>query len=173
MNLKDYVASIVDFPKKGIIFRDVTPIMQDKDAYLYTTNCLSKLVKQSNANVVIGPEARGFMFGCPVAVMCNCGFVPVRKPGKLPRETITEEYSLEYGSNSLSLHKDSIKKGDKVFIIDDLLATGGTALAACKLVERLGGEVVGLGFVIDLVDLKGRELLHDYKVYSLLEYEGE
>ena len=123
MNLKDYVASIVDFPKKGIIFRDVTPIMQDKDAYLYTTNCLSKLVKESNANVVIGPEARGFMFGCPVAVMCNCGFVPVRKPGKLPRETITEEYSLEYG--------------------------------------------------IDLVDLKGRELLHDYKVYSLLEYEGE
>lgn len=173
MNLKDYVASIVDFPKKGIIFRDVTPIMQNKDAYNYAIKELAKIAKEKKATIIAGPEARGFMFGCPVAYEINAGFVPVRKPGKLPREVISEEYDLEYGTNSLQIHIDSIKKGDKVFIIDDLLATGGTALAAVKLIEKLGGEVVGLGFIIDLVDLKGKDKLEGYDVYSLLEYEGE
>lgn len=173
MNLKDYVTNIVDFPKKGIIFRDVTTILQNGEAFKYAVEQLAKIAKEKGANVIVGPEARGFMFGCPVAVMNNCGFVPVRKPGKLPREVIEEEYSLEYGTNTLAIHKDAIKKGDKVFIIDDLLATGGTALAASRLVERLGGEVVGLGFVIDLVDLKGREVLKGYDVSTLIEFEGE
>lgn len=173
MDLKNYIASIEDFPKKGIIFRDVTPLMQNAEAFKCAVSKMADFAKSKGATIIVGPEARGFIFGCPVATHMNLGFVPVRKPGKLPRATINEEYSLEYGTNTLSIHVDSIKKGDKVVIIDDLLATGGTALAAAHLCERLGAEVVGMAFVIDLIDLNGRKLLKDYDVFSLLEYEGE
>ena len=120
MDLKKYIANIVDFPKKGIIFRDVTPIMQDGEAFNYVTNKIADFAKSKGANVIVGPEARGFIFGCPVATKLNIGFVPVRKPGKLPRETINEEYKLEYGTNTLSMHLDALKKNDKVVLVDDL-----------------------------------------------------
>ena len=173
MDLKKYVVDIVDFPKKGIVFRDVSHVLENGESLKYVVDKFAEYAKKQGANYIVGPEARGFMFGCPVAYKLNIGFVPVRKPGKLPRETISEEYALEYGTNTLSIHTDTLKKGDKVIIVDDLLATGGTALAAAKLCERLGAEVVGFAFVIDLVDLKGKELLKDYDVFTLLEYEGE
>ncbi len=173
MDLKDYVASIPDFPKKGIIFRDITPILQNGDAFNEATNKLAQYAKKVGATIIAGPEARGFIFGCPVATKLNLGFIPVRKPGKLPRDVISQEYSLEYGTNTLCIHSDALKKGDRVLIIDDLLATGGTAKAACDLVEKAGATVAGLAFVIELVDLKGRELLKDYDVLSLTEFEGE
>ncbi len=173
MELKNFIASIEDFPKKGIIFRDITPLMQNAEAFSYACDKLAEYAKEKRATMIVGPEARGFMFGCPVATKLNLGFVPIRKPGKLPREAITEQYSLEYGTNSLSMHKDALKKGDRVVIIDDLLATGGTALAAAHLCEKLGAEVVGFAFIIDLVDLKGRDVLKKYDVYSLMEFEGE
>lgn len=173
MDLKKYIASVPDFPKKGIIFRDITPLLQDGEAFKYTINELSEYAKGKGATVIVGPEARGFMFGCPVANNLGLGFVPARKPGKLPREVLKIDYSLEYGINSLCIHKDAVKKGDKVVIVDDLLATGGTALAAAKLVEMAGAEVAGFAFIIELTDLKGRELLKDYDVKALMEYEGE
>lgn len=173
MDLKKYIANIEDFPKKGIIFRDVTPIMQHSEAFSFVTKLLSDYAKSKNADYIVGPEARGFMFGCPVATNLNIGFIPVRKPGKLPREVISEEYSLEYGSNTLTMHKDALKKGDKVVIVDDLLATGGTVLATAHLCEKLGAEVVGCAFVIDLVDLKGRDVLKDYDIFTIMEFEGE
>lgn len=173
MNLKDYIESIVDYPKKGIIFRDITPLLQDGDAFKYTIEKLAEFAKSKGATKIVGPEARGFMFGCPVAAKLGIGFVPVRKPGKLPRKTIDESYDLEYGSNTLCCHEDALTKNDKVVIIDDLLATGGTALATAHLCEKLGAEVLGLEFVIDLIDLKGREILKDYEVNTLIEFEGE
>ncbi len=173
MDLKSYVASVPDFPKEGIMFRDITPLLQNGDAFKEAIRQLAEYAKEKGATAIVGPEARGFMFGCPVANELNLGFVPARKPGKLPREVLTIDYSLEYGVNSLCIHKDALKKGDKVLVVDDLLATGGTALAACKLVEMAGAEVVGLAFIIELVDLKGRELLKDYDVKALLQYEGE
>ncbi len=173
MNLKDYITTIPDFPQKGIMFRDITSLMQNGEAFSYAVKQLAEYAKSKGATVIVGPEARGFMFGCPVATELELGFVPVRKPGKLPRASISEEYALEYGTNTLSIHADALKKGDKVVIVDDLLATGGTALAGAHLCERLGAKVVGMAFVIDLKDLNGRKLLKDYDVYSLLEYEGE
>lgn len=173
MELKNYIASIEDFPKKGIIFRDITPLMQNGEAFNCACQRLAEYAKEKKATVIVGPEARGFMFGCPVATALGLGFVPIRKPGKLPRESVSEEYNLEYGTNTLSMHKDALKKGDRVVLIDDLLATGGTALAAAHLCERLGAEVVGMAFLIDLIDLKGRTLLKDYNVYTLMEFEGE
>ena len=159
MNLKDYIKDIKDFPIEGILFRDVTPLMQDGEAFNYAINELVTYAKSVGAELIVGPEARGFLFGCPVAYALNVGFVPIRKPGKLPRETISYEYDLEYGSNTLCVHSDAIKKGQKVLIIDDLLATGGTVEATTKLIEKMGGEVVGCAFLIELLDLKGRELL--------------
>ena len=173
MDLKDYVESIIDYPKKGIIFRDITPLIQNAEAFRYTIEEFVRYTKLLGATKIASPEARGFVFGAPVSAMADICFSMVRKPGKLPREQITEDYSLEYGTNTLCMHTDSIKPGDKVVIIDDLLATGGTTLAACHLVERLGGEVVGLLYVIELVDLKGREALKKYNVKSLITYEGE
>lgn len=173
MNLKDYVASIVDYPKKGIIFRDITPLMGDGDAYKYSVDKITEFAKAKGATIVVGPEARGFIFGCPVATNLGIGFAPIRKPGKLPRETVEEEYELEYGSNTLCVHADALKKGDKVVIIDDLLATGGTVKATINLCEKLGAEVVGVACLIELVDLKGRDVLNGYEVFSLMEYEGE
>lgn len=170
MDLKKYVAEIQDFPIEGILFRDVTPLMQDGEAY---KACIDEIIaygKKVNADLIVGPEARGFLFGCPVAYGLNIGFAPIRKPGKLPRETINVSYDLEYGSNVLHMHKDAIKPGQRVLIVDDLLATGGTVAAATKIVEELGGTVAGIAFVIELEDLKGRELLAGYDVLSLMKY---
>ncbi len=173
MNLEKYIAKIPNFPKQGIVFLDITPLLADNNAYSYATNKLVEYAKSKNANVIVSPEARGFMVGCPVAYKANIGFVPVRKPSKLPREVVSVDYDLEYGTNTLSMHKDAIKKGDKVLIVDDLLATGGTVLASAKLVEELGGEVVGCAFYIELTDLEGRKLLEKYDVMSLLKMKEE
>lgn len=170
MNLKDYIASIEDFPKEGILFRDITPLMLNGEAYKYACDQMVEFAKAQEATVIVGPEARGFIFGCPVAYALGCGFAPVRKPGKLPRETVTVKYDLEYGSNELSLHSDAIKKGDRVMIVDDLLATGGTVEATVQLVEKLGGVVVGLAFFIELEALEGRNKLSKYPIYTSLKY---
>lgn len=170
MDLKKFIAEVPDFPKKGILFRDITPLMLNGEAYKFASDQFSNYAKKVEADVIVGPEARGFIFGCPVATELQVGFAPVRKPGKLPRETVTESYDLEYGSNELSIHADSIKPGDKVLIIDDLLATGGTMEATVKLVEKLGGIVVGLAFLIELADLNGRDKLADYDILTLITY---
>ena len=172
MDFKKYIEDIKDFPEEGIIFRDVTPLMQDKDAFKETIDQFVSWANnlEAKVDIVAGPEARGFLFGCPVAYNINAGFVPVRKPGKLPRETINESYDLEYGKNEVHIHADSIKPGENVVIIDDLLATGGTVEATIQLVEQLGGKVVGIAFLIELEALKGREKLKDYNVYSVLTY---
>lgn len=172
MDLTKYVASIKDFPEEGILFRDVTPLMQDKDAYAHA---IDDFVKWANnlsdkVDLVAGPEARGFLFGCPVAYNLNAGFIPVRKPGKLPRETISEEYTLEYGTNNVSIHADSIQPGQNVIIVDDLLATGGTVEATIKLIEKIGGNILGIAFLIELEALQGIEKLKGYNVYSVLKY---
>lgn len=171
MNYKEYIAIVEDFPVQGISFKDITPLMQAPEAFRKVCEELAAYAKSVGATKIVGPESRGFIFGCPVATMLGLGFVPIRKPGKLPRKSITAEYSLEYGTNTLCMHEDAITKQDKVLIIDDLLATGGTVQAAISLVEQLGGEVVGCGFLIELTGLKGRELLKGYPVHSLITYE--
>ena len=173
MNLKEYVASIENYPKEGIIFRDITPLMGNGAAYKYSVDQNTEFAKNKGATMIVGPEARGFIFGCPVATNLGIGFAPIRKPGKLPRKTIEEAYDLEYGSNTLCIHADALKKGDKVVIIDDLLATGGTVKATIHLCEKLGATVVGIACLIELVDLKGKEALKGYDILSLMEYEGE
>ena len=173
MDLRKYVADVKGFPKENIIFRDITPILQDKDAFKYTIDLFCEYAKKVGANVIAGPEARGFILGAAVATKLNLGFVPFRKPNKLPRKVISEDYNLEYGSNTLCVHEDAFKKGDKVLIVDDSLATGGTALASARLVERLGAEVAGFAFIINLKDLDGLKLIKGYNTYFLLEYEGE
>lgn len=170
MNLKDYIASVQDFPIEGVLFRDITPLMANGEAFEEACNQMRDFAKKVGATVIVGPESRGFIFGCPVAKDLKIGFIPVRKPNKLPRETVSIKYDLEYGSNELHMHADSIKQGDKVVIIDDLLATGGTVEATIKLVEKMGGEVVGCSFLIELEDLKGRELLKGYEVNSIMQY---
>ncbi len=168
--LADYIAPVKDFPKPGIDFKDITPLMQNGDAFSTVIEKMYEFAKANGATLICGPEARGFIFGCPVAYKLNIGFVPVRKPGKLPRKTLDMAYSLEYGTNTLSIHADAIKPGDKVVIIDDLLATGGTVKCTIDMIEKLGGQVVGCCFLIELKDLKGRELLKNYKTFTLLEY---
>ena len=172
MNYKDYIAIVEDFPIKGISFKDITPLLQNKDAFKAVTKDLAKFAEEVGATVIVGPESRGFIFGCPVAVELGLGFVPIRKPGKLPREIIKKEYSLEYGTNTLCMHADALKKGDKVVIIDDLLATGGTATAACNLFKKVGAEVVSSAFIIELSDLGGRKKIEDtgIEVVSMLKY---
>lgn len=172
MDFKQYIADIPDFPEPGIIFRDVTPLLKNKEAYHQTIAAFKKWVDSLSVkvDVVAGPEARGFIFGCPVAYEIGAGFVPVRKPGKLPRETVSEEYALEYGTNEIQIHADSIQPGENVIIVDDLLATGGTVEATVKLIEKLGGKVVGIAFLIELEALKGREKLNGYEVCSLITY---
>ncbi|MBO5198865.1 MAG: adenine phosphoribosyltransferase [Lachnospiraceae bacterium] len=171
--LEDYVRSIPDFPEEGIIFRDVTSILQDKDGLHLAIDKLQELVQDLDFDVVVGPESRGFIFGVPVAYNLGKAFVPVRKKGKLPCETIEREYDLEYGKAVIEMHKDAIKPGQKVVIIDDLIATGGTIEAITKLVEQLGGEVVKIIFVMELCGLKGREKLAGYNVDSVIKYEGK
>lgn len=170
INLNDYIASIPDFPQKGILFRDITPLMADGAAFKEACDLMVEFAKKVGADIVVGPESRGFIFGCPVAQTLGIGFAPVRKPNKLPRETIKIDYSLEYGTNTLEMHKDAIKAGQKILIIDDLLATGGTVDATIKMVEQLGGKVVGCAFLIELEALHGRELLKGQEVYSVLKY---
>lgn len=170
MNLKDYIAEVPNFPKKGILFRDITPLMSDGKAYQFAAEEFTKYAKEKNATVIVGPEARGFIFGCPVATNLGIGFIPVRKPGKLPRKAISVSYELEYGSNQLCMHKDAIKPGDRVIVIDDLLATGGTMEATVQLVEKLGGNVVGLAFLIELSELKGRDKLLNHDILTLIKY---
>lgn len=170
MDLKNYIASIEDFPKEGVLFRDITPLMANGEAFAEATRLFVEFAKKVGAEVIVGPESRGFIFGCPVANELKIGFIPVRKPGKLPRETISYSYDLEYGSNELHMHKDGIKPGQKVLIIDDLLATGGTIEAAVSLVKELGGEVVGCGFLIELLDLNGRDKLTDTEIYTIMQY---
>ena len=170
MNLKDYVANVPNFPKEGIQFKDITPLMADGEAYNFATSQMVEFAKAQNAELIVGPEARGFIFGCPVANELKIGFAPVRKPGKLPRETVSFNYDLEYGSNTLCMHKDAVKPGQRVLIVDDLLATGGTVEATIKIIDELGGIVVGCAFLIELVDLDGRKHLGNYDVFSLMQY---
>lgn len=171
--LEDYVISIPDFPKEGIIFRDVTGFLQDADGLQAAVDAYMKLLEGVDFDVVVGAEARGFIFGSTLAYLLHKPFVPARKPGKLPRETVSQEYDLEYGSATIELHKDSIKPGDKVVIVDDLIATGGTVAATAKLVEKLGGEVVKCVFLIELAGLNGKAVLSDYVVESAISYEGK
>ena len=170
--LEEYVRSVPDFPEPGIIFRDVTSILQDADGLHLAVDRLIDMVKDLDYDVVVGPESRGFIFGVPVAYVQHKSFVPVRKKGKLPCETISTQYALEYGTAEIEMHRDSIKPGQKVVIVDDLIATGGTTEAMIKLIEQLGGTVVKVCFVMELQGLKGRERLKGYEVESAIMYEG-
>ncbi|MBR2531719.1 MAG: adenine phosphoribosyltransferase [Lachnospiraceae bacterium] len=172
-DLKDYVTSIPDFPEPGIIFRDITSILQDAEGLKLAIDSLQKALEGVEFDVIAGTESRGFIFGMPIAYNLGKPFVPIRKKGKLPRETIEETYDLEYGTATIEVHKDAIRPGQKVVIVDDLIATGGTMVAGAKLIERLGGEVVKLLFVMELAGLKGREKLAKYDVFSAITYEGK
>ena len=171
--MEDYVRSIPDFPEPGIIFRDVTSVLQDADGLHMAIDKMQELLADTEFDVLAGAESRGFIFGMPIAYNLHKPFVPVRKKGKLPCETVSRSYDLEYGSATIEMHKDSIKPGQKVAIIDDLIATGGTVEAAIKLVEELGGEVVKVVFLMELAGLKGRERLAGYDVASVIRYEGK
>tara|TARA_R110002153_G_C13286537_1_gene494539 strand:+ start:4 stop:516 length:513 start_codon:yes stop_codon:yes gene_type:complete len=170
MDLRSLIRDIPDFPKEGVIFKDITLLLQNPDALKETTNELFKLLNGQKINKVVGMESRGFLFGPMLASKLNAGFVPIRKPGKLPSTTLSETYDLEYGTDTLEIQIDAIEKGDKVLIHDDVLATGGTANAACKLIERLGGEIVQCNFLIELTFLNGSSKMNDYSVQSLLKY---
>ena len=172
-NLSDYIRTIPDFPKKGIMFRDITTVLQDKDGLQLAIDSMQNNLKNIDFDVVVGAESRGFIFGMPIAYNMKKSFVPIRKKGKLPAETIEESYDLEYGQATLEMHKDAIKPGQKVVIVDDLIVTGGTAEAMIKLVEKLGGEVVQLNFLIELSDLNGRKKLSNYDIKSCIQYKGE
>ena len=171
MNLKDEIRVIENFPKTGISFKDVTTLAQDGEAFKYTIDTFVEYLKDKNIDVVVGPEARGFLFGAPVASGLGVGFVPIRKKGKLPADTIQVEYELEYGTDVLEIHKDGIIPGQRVAIVDDLLATGGTIAAVTKLVELVGGQVISMDFVIELTELNGREKLGNYDILSLVKYD--
>lgn len=170
MKFEDYITNVPDFPIDGIQFKDITPLIGNGKAFKAAVHELSLFAVEKNANIIVGPDARGFIVGCPVACELELGFVPVRKPGKLPREVIEYDYSLEYGTNTLCMHKDAIKPGDRVVIMDDLLATGGTVQATVKMIEQAGGEVVGLGFMIELLELKGRDKIKGYPIKALIQY---
>ena len=171
--LEEYVKSIPDFPEKGIIFRDVTSVLQDADGLHMAIDQMQKKLEGVDFDIVLGPESRGFIFGVPIAYNMHKAFVPVRKKGKLPRATISQTYDLEYGTATIEIHKDAIQPGQKVVIIDDLIATGGTTEAIIKMVEELGGEVVRCVFLMELAGLKGRENLNGYDIDSAIIYEGK
>ena len=171
--LEDYVVTIPDFPEPGIMFRDITSVIQDPAGLKLAVDGLTDLVKDLDFDLVIGPESRGFIFGVPVAYLLGKGFIPVRKKGKLPRETVSQKYDLEYGQAEVEIHKDAVKSGQRVVIVDDLIATGGSAEAAAKLVEKLGGQVVRMVFVMELAGLEGRKKLEGYDVESLIVYPGK
>ena len=171
--LEKSIRNIPDFPKPGILFRDVTTLIQNKVAFKKSVDLLAKKYKGKGFDKVVGVEARGFIFSAAVAHKINAGFVPVRKKGKLPYKTISTTYELEYGTDTLEIHQDAIAPGEKVLIIDDLLATGGTVKAVTELVNQLGGKIAGIGFVIELVDLHGKDKLKEYPLYSLIKFQGE
>ena len=168
--IEDYIIAVPDFPKPGVLFRDITGILSDPDGLKLTLDAFYKTLENVNFDVVVGLEARGFLFGVPIAEHFHKPFVPERKKGKLPRETVEITYNLEYGTACMKVHKDAIKSGQRVVIVDDLLATGGTAKAAAHLVEKMGGKVECFAFVIELADLKGREVLDGYRVESLTKF---
>ncbi|MGA7838819.1 MAG: adenine phosphoribosyltransferase [Ignavibacteriaceae bacterium] len=172
-DLKQYIRSVKDFPKPGIMFRDITTILKEPVALKLTAKMLFEKAENLDITKVVGIESRGFIFGSMLADKLDVGFVLIRKPGKLPAETLKETYALEYGTDTIEIHKDAIKPGDKVLLHDDLLATGGTAEAACKLIEKLGGKVLQASFIIELSFLKGREHLKNYDVQSLVDYKDE
>lgn len=171
--LEDYVVSIPDFPEEGIIFRDITSVLQDAEGLQLAVNTMQELVKDLEFDVVVGAESRGFIFGTPIAYNQKKPFILIRKKGKLPRETVSIDYELEYGTATIEMHKDSIQKGQKVLIVDDLIATGGTTEAMIRLVEQLGGEVVGVVVMMELAGLKGRERISGYRLDSAICYEGK
>ncbi len=170
MDLKKFIRDIPDFPQKGVMFRDITTILKNPDAFKFCIDSIVNKYKNSKIDKVVSIEARGYIFGGAIAYNLGCGIVPVRKIGKLPAETVRMEYELEYGKNIIEIHKDGIEKGERVLLFDDVLATGGTMLAACKLVESLGGVVVACAFIANLTYLSGTEKLKDYEVYALVEY---
>ncbi len=170
MDLKSKIRVIEGFPEVGISFKDITTVLQDPELLRESIDQMTEKFQDLGVDIVVGPESRGFIFGTPIAYKLNAGFIPVRKPGKLPAETVDYSYDLEYGKDTLEIHKDAIQKGQKVLIVDDLLATGGTVSATAKLVEMLGGEVVGLCFLIELTELKGRDKLTKYKINSIIKY---
>ena len=171
--MEDYVRSIPDFPEEGIIFRDVTSVLQDAEGLHLAIDLMQDRIKDLDFDVVVGPESRGFIFGVPIAYNMHKPFIPVRKKGKLPCETVSVEYDLEYGSAVIEMHKDAIKPGQKVLIVDDLMATGGTIEAIIKLVNKLGGQVVGSVFLMELAGLNGREKLNGQRVESVIVYPGK
>ncbi|RBW70430.1 adenine phosphoribosyltransferase [Bacillus taeanensis] len=170
MDYKKYITVVENYPKEGIRFKDITTLMQNGDVYKKAIQEVAEYAKKKDVDVIVGPEARGFIVGCPVSYELNLGFVPVRKEGKLPREVVRVDYGLEYGKDVLTIHKDAIKPGQKVLITDDLLATGGTIEATIKLVEQLGGKVVGTAFLIELTYLDGRQKLNNYDIFTLTQY---
>ena len=170
MELKDYIRNIKDYPKEGILFRDITTLLKDKDAFKLAIDKMAEQVKDKKVDLIVGAESRGFLIGSALAYKMGCGFIPVRKKGKLPYKTISEEYALEYGTDTLFMHEDAIKKGDNVLVVDDLIATGGTALAMIKMVEKLGGTVIGSSFLIELEELNGRKEIEKYPINVLIKY---
>lgn len=173
MDIRSKIRSIPDFPKPGILFRDITTLLKDKDAFSYVVDEFYNRYKEMRIDKVVSVESRGFIFGSILAYKLHAGFVPIRKPGKLPAEVAREEYQLEYGKDAMEVHKDAIIKGDRILVHDDLLATGGTVEAACRLVERLGGEIVGICFLIELSSLKGRDKLKGRDIFSIISYDSE
>jgi len=170
VNLASHIRNIPDFPKTGIQFKDITPLLKDKEAFQMAVDHLASLFKDKKVDFVVGIEARGFILGAPVAYLLGCGFIPVRKKGKLPAAVTSKTYELEYATATLEMHSDAIMKNQKIVVIDDLLATGGTSLAVCEMIEELGGEIIGLGYLIELEFLHGRKLLEKYPVYSLITF---
>ena len=172
-DLKGLIRSIPDFPKKGIVFRDITPLLADADGFKQAVEAIAKRFKAAKPEMVVGVEARGFIIGPAVALKLDAGFIPVRKPGKLPYKTKSASYQLEYGTDKIEIHADAVQPGQKVLIVDDLLATGGTAAATCDLVETMGGKIVGCAFLIELSFLNGREKLKKHDVFTLIDYKSE
>ncbi|MFO7815746.1 MAG: adenine phosphoribosyltransferase [Halanaerobiales bacterium] len=170
MNFNDYIRNIPDFPKEGILFKDITPLLKDKDAFQSAIDAIVEVYKNVDIDYVVGIEARGFIIGTPMAYALDKGFIPVRKPNKLPYDKITASYDLEYGSSELEIHSDAIEEGDKILLVDDLLATGGTTRASVDLIEELGGDIVGIAFLLELIDLNGREKIDEYDIFTLLQH---
>ena len=170
IRLTDYIRNIPDFPVKGILFRDITPLLADKNALAASTEALAQPFADTQIDYIAAVEARGFIFGAAVAKILNAGFIPIRKKGKLPYKTESVTYDLEYGTDTVEVHSDAVKPGDKVLMVDDLLATGGTMASACELIEKLGAEIAGIAFIIELTDLAGREKLSDYFLHTVISY---
>jgi len=171
--LRLHIRNVPDFPKKGIVFRDITPLLKNPDAFRKAMETFYTQYKEIQIDKVLSVESRGFIFGSILAYRLGVGFIPIRKPKKLPAEVIREEYQLEYGTDALEIHTDAIQPGDRILVVDDLLATGGTALATCKLAERLGGTIAGIAFLVELTFLNGRKKLEKYDIFSILKYDSE